>query len=91
MSHVVATLLNKAYVLSDGAYTEVDNGYACGNHTIERAVIRSTETPRTLRYGKHEKIIFRTYDENGLVRLERVSLNDYIQRLRHILMSSEMI
>lgn len=69
VSHVVATLLNKAYVLSDGAYTEVDNGYACGNHTIERAVIRSTETPRTLRYGKHEKIIFPyTYDENGLVR-----------------------
>ena len=69
VSHVVATLLNKAYVLSDGAYTEVDNGYVCGNHTIERAVIRSTETPRTLRYGKHEKIIFPyTYDENGLVR-----------------------
>lgn len=71
VSHVVATLLNKAYVLSDGAYTEVDNGYICGNHIIERAVVRNTETPRTLRYGKHEKIIFPyTYDENGLVRFE---------------------
>ena len=69
VSHVVATLLNKAYVLSDGAYTEMDNGYACGNHIIERAVVRSTETPRTLRYDKHEKIIFPyAYDENGLVR-----------------------
>ena len=68
VSHVVATLLNKAYVLSDGAYTEVDNGYVCGNHTIEREVVRNTETPRTLRYIKHEKIIFPyTYDENELV------------------------
>lgn len=69
VSHVVATLLNKAYVLPDGVYTEVDNGYVCGNHTIEREVVRSTETPRTLRYNKHEKIIFPyTYDENRLVR-----------------------
>lgn len=69
VSHVVATLLNKAYVLPDGAYTEVENGFICGNHTIERAVVRSTETPRTLRYDKHEKIIFPyAYNENGLVR-----------------------
>lgn len=71
VSHVVATLLNKTYVLPHGAYTEVDNGYVCGNHTIERAVVRDTETPRTLRYNKHEKIIFPyAYDENGLVRFE---------------------
>lgn len=69
VSHVVATLLNKAYVLPDGAYVEVDNGYVCGNHTIERAVVRNTQTPRTLRYKKQEKIIFPySYDENGLVR-----------------------
>lgn len=61
VSHVVATLLNKAYVLSDGAYTEVDNGYVCGNHTIEREVVRNTETPRTLRYIKHEKLFFRIH------------------------------
>lgn len=68
VSHVVATLLNKAYVLSDGAYTEVNNGYVCGNHTIEKEVVRNTETPRTLRYNKHEKIIFPyTYNEHGLV------------------------
>lgn len=69
VSHVVATLLNRAYVLQDGTYDEVDNGYICGNHTIERDVVRSTETPRTLRYGKHEKIIFPyTYDKKGIVR-----------------------
>lgn len=69
VSHVVATLLNKAYVLPDGKYTEVDNGYVCGNYTIEKAVVKKTETPRTLRYNKHEKIIFPyAYNENGLVR-----------------------
>lgn len=69
VSHVVATLLNKAYVLPDGKYTEVDNGYVCGNYTIEKAVVRKTETPRTLRYNRHEKIIFPyAYNENGLVR-----------------------
>ena len=46
----------------------MDNGYVCGNHTIEREVVRNTETPRTLRYIKHEKIIFPyTYNENELV------------------------
>lgn len=72
VAHVVATLLNRAYVLPDGEYTEVDTGYICGNHIIESAVVRSTETPRTLRYGKHEKIIFPyTYNENGLVRFDK--------------------
>lgn len=69
VAHVVATLLNEAFVLPDGGYTEVENGYVCGTHTIEREVVRSTETPRTLRYGKQEKIIFPySYNENGLVR-----------------------
>lgn len=69
VSHVVATLLNKAYVLVDGSYTELTDGFACGNHLIEREVVRDTETPRTERYNKHEKIIFPyAYDTNGLVR-----------------------
>lgn len=69
VSHVVATLLNKAYVLPEGKYKEVEHGYVCNNHVIEREVVRDTETPRTLRYSKHEKIIFPyTYDGNGVVR-----------------------
>lgn len=69
VSHVVATLLNKAYVLPEGKYKEVGHGYVCNNHVIERAVVRDTETPRTLRYGKHEKIIFPyAYSENELIR-----------------------
>lgn len=68
----------KGWSLTPGAYVGVapveDDGVDFEErmkeiYTIERAVIRSTETPRTLRYGKHEKIIFPyTYDENGLVR-----------------------
>ena len=58
VSHVVATLFNEAYVLADGTYTEVEGGYVCNNHFIEEQMVRNTETPRTLRYDKHEKIIF---------------------------------
>ena len=69
VSHAVATLLNEAYVLSEGKYTEVENGYLCSNCTIEKEVVRKTATPRTLRYNKEEKIIFPyTYNEKGLVR-----------------------
>lgn len=71
VSHVVATLLNEAYVLPSEKYTEVKNGYICKNHTIERAVVRETVTPRSLRYNKSERIIF-PYSYNGdvLVRFE---------------------
>lgn len=69
VSHVVATLCNKAYVLKNGKYTETKNGYVCNGYIIEREVVRSTETPRTLRYHKNEKIIFPyKYDQNGLCR-----------------------
>ena len=71
VSHVVATLLNEAYVLADGKYVETANGFICNNHFIESEVVRNTETPRTLRYGKHEKIIFPYYyNENGLGRFD---------------------
>ena len=69
VSHVVATLLNKAYVLADGSYKEVKNGYVCGKHIIEKDVVRDAKTPKTERYNRHEKIIFPyTYNINGLVR-----------------------
>lgn len=64
VSHVVATLLNDAYVLKDGTYTEVENGYLCNDHIIERDVVRETATPRSARYNKQEKIIF-PYDYKG--------------------------
>lgn len=72
VSHVVATLLNEAYVLRDGTYFEVENGYLCKNHIIERDVVKETATPRSLRYNKHEKIIFPyTYQKGKLVKFEQ--------------------
>lgn len=65
VSHVVATLLNKAYVLKEKNYIEMDNSYRCNNHNIEKTVVRDTATPRSLRYEKTEKIIFPYYYENG--------------------------
>lgn len=72
VSHVVATLLNDAYVLKDGTYTEVENGYLCNNHIIEKDVVRETATPRSLRYNKQEKIIFPyTYVKGKLKKYEK--------------------
>lgn len=67
VSHVVATLLNDAYVLKDGTYSEVENGYLCNNYIIEKDVVRETATPRSLRYNKHEKIIFPYTYVNGVL------------------------
>ena len=58
VSHVVATLLNKAYVINENMYEEVEKFYKVGNLLIEKDIIMPTATPRTMRYGKVEKIIF---------------------------------
>lgn len=72
VSHVVATLLNEAYVLADGSYTEVEEGYICDGVLIERNVVRDTDTPRTLRYKKNEKIIFPyRYDKKGILHYDK--------------------
>ena len=71
VSHVVATLLNEAYVLNSEDYEETEQGFNCKGHNIERAVVRDTATPRSLRYEKVEKIIFPyIYEEGHLVRYE---------------------
>lgn len=72
VSNVVATLLNEAYVLSNENLIETDDGYICKNTinkmTIEKDVVRDTDTPRTIKYNKKEKIIFPyKYDNNGIV------------------------
>lgn len=66
VSHVVATLLNEAYVLKKEEYEEVEQGFLCNGYIIEREVVRRTATPRTLRYNKEELIIFPYYYENGV-------------------------
>jgi hypothetical protein len=71
VSHVVATLLNKAYVIKEGDYEETEQGFLCNGHNIERVMVRDTATPRSLRYQKNEKIIFPyQYDNGNLVRFE---------------------
>ena len=69
VSHVVATLLNDAYVLKEENYQETVQGFLCNGHNIERVTVRDTATPRSLRYEKTEKIIFPyRYDDGCLLR-----------------------
>lgn len=69
VSHVVATLLNKAYVIKEEDYQETEQGFLCRGHNIERDMIRDTATPRSLRYHKNEKIIFPyIYNDGHLTR-----------------------
>lgn len=71
VSHVVATLLNKAYVIKEGDFEETEQGFLSNGHNIERVMVRDTATPRSLRYQKNEKIIFPyQYDNGNLVRFE---------------------
>lgn len=71
VSHVVATLLNKAYVIKADDYEETEEGFLCNGHNLERDMVRDTATPRSLRYEKIEKIIFPyMYDDGHLVRFE---------------------
>lgn len=77
VSHAVATLFNDAYVLKDGSYKENNNYIECNNHEIEKNVIRRTATPRSLRYGKIEKIIFPYSYENN--QLRRYSEEEFIK------------
>ena len=75
VAHVVATLLNEAYVLKEDNYTVHDNYIECNGHYIENEVIRETATPRSLRYGKNEKIIFPYFYENN--QLQRYSVEEF--------------
>lgn len=58
VSHVVATLLNRAFVLEDGTYQITENGISVGGHLLENEVVKDTETPRTKQFDKNELIIF---------------------------------
>lgn len=63
VSHVVATLNNSVFVLS--AYKEDESYYYVDNFRIEKTCVKSTATPRSLRYGHDEKIIFPYYYEDN--------------------------
>lgn len=76
VSHVVATLLNKAFVLSGGE--ETDTSYIVDDFHIEKAVVRPTDTPKNRQYDKNEKIIFPYYYMNG--RLCRYTDEQFTER-----------
>lgn len=65
VSHVVATLLNKAYVLADGTYEETEKHYIVNGYKIEKGVVRRTDTPRTKQFNIHELIIFPYHYNSG--------------------------
>lgn len=76
VSHVVATLLNKVYVIKN--WSDNDNYIQVDKYSIEKEIIRETATPRSIKYDKHELIIFPYfYDENNkLVRYRESELKD---------------
>lgn len=67
VSHVVATLLNEAYVIKE--WTENEDYIIVGDCFIEKGVIRETATPRTKKNKKKELILFPyNYVDKKLVR-----------------------
>ncbi len=69
VSHVVATLLNKAYVLNEKNYEETKDYYQCNGRFIEKDVVRETATPRSMNSNTKEMIIFPyKYEKGKLIR-----------------------
>lgn len=58
VSHVIATLLNEAFVLDEPIEEENDKFYKMGDFMLERELIMPTATPKSMQFGKSEKIIF---------------------------------
>lgn len=71
VSHAIATLCNKAYVIKEWEKDEAGN-YVCNGVTVEKDMVRNATSPKLFHNGKKEKIIFPyQYDENhSLVRLD---------------------
>lgn len=66
-SNTIATLYNKAYVISE--YKETED-YICtkDGYEIEKDILRDTISPKNFKKNKREKIIFPYYYENGELR-----------------------
>lgn len=86
ISHVVATLLNEAFVIKEENYKELDNFYQCRGRLIEKTAVRDTVTPRSLRYNKKEKIIFPySYVDDKLVRYTEKQFKELFPRTEEYL------
>lgn len=76
-SNTIATLYNKAYIISD--YTEIGK-YICtkDGYEIEKEILRDTISPKNFNKNKREKIIFPYYYEKG--ELKRYTQEIFEQR-----------
>lgn len=90
VSHVVATLCNEAFVLKKW-YLDRENNYVCNGYVLENNLVRDAISPKNMRSGIPEKIIFPyDYDENHkLIRFEESEfrerfsgVNDYLNQFR---------
>lgn len=93
VSHAIATLCNKAYVIKEWE-TDTDGNYICDGATIERDVIRDAASPKSLRTEKTEKILFPySYDDtHALIRFDEPEFKtkypgayNYLMRFKKIL------
>jgi predicted RNA methylase len=71
VSHVVATLCNEAFVLKEWQLDDNQN-YICDGYVLESDLIHDAISPKNMRGGREEKIIFPyDYDENhNLIRYD---------------------
>lgn len=97
VAHVVATLLNEAFVLKEEDYRIQEQFYLINGIKIEKKIVRETATPRTKRYKKVEKIIFPyDYDKGKLIKYNEEEFkknfpgaNQYLEGYREALEERE--
>ena len=68
VSHVIATLYNKAFVIKDEVKNEDNTFIYFGSYKLEKELVRKTATPRSLKYEKSEYIIFPYSVDNDKVK-----------------------
>lgn len=77
VAHVVATLLNEAYVINKRDCQDVKGFYLYNGGCIEKEVVRETATPRSIRYKRDECIIFPyRYNDGKLIRYTENEFKD---------------
>lgn len=90
VSHVVATLCNEAFVIKKWDVNG-ENNYVCNGYVLENYLVRDAISPKNIRSGKAEKIIFPyDYDENHkLIRFDECEfrerfpgISDYLNQFR---------
>ena len=78
VSHVVATLLNKAFVINLDNCKDEREYYQIGEHIIEKEIVKDTATPKSKRYCRNEKIIFPYSYKNGKIKhLDEFELKNF--------------